>query len=326
MPEINFQVNEQTTLRALEKLLEKEPEVRRRYLGASSIGEECKRKLWYSFRWHSKKQIPAKNKLAILDGHEQEARMFKMLNKLPGVNVFGDQSELTDFKGFFEGHIDGFITGVLEAPSTKHIWEHKSCNQKKFDLLKKLLEQHDQKEVLLKWDSTYYAQAQIYMHYFDLKRHFLTVTAPGGRDWLSVRTNYSKKDAMELRAKAHEIINAPEPPARGYSNKDYYKCKWCEHQAVCWYGFAPERNCRTCAHSSPADSGEFRCELKRMKCGNFERKGCREHFFIPSALSLLQVSAERDENKRLQAIIYQRERDKLHFINRKGAGTLKVIE
>jgi len=68
----------------------------------------------------------------------------------------------------------------------------------------------------------------------------------------AVYDKYSKR--ME------QIIDAAEPPPRISNNPTWYECKWCEHHPVCHMKAEPLRNCRTCAHSTPVNDGEWLCE------------------------------------------------------------------
>ena len=73
----------------------------------------------------------------------------------------------------------------------------------------------------------------IYAHYFDLTRHYLTVTTPGGRDIASCRTEANPAYAEALREKAKRILNATQPPARVSENPSFYLCKFCSYYDTC---------------------------------------------------------------------------------------------
>lgn len=59
-----------------------------------------------------------------------------------------------------------------------------------------------------------------------LTRSIHIVATPGGRDLISVRTEYDKNFAEAMLAKAKRIIDAKEPPER-IGGKDFWKCKMC---------------------------------------------------------------------------------------------------
>ena len=61
----------------------------------------------------------------------------------------------------------------------------------------------------------------------------MTVSLPGGRDMISLRTEKNTKLAKALITKAERIKDAKEPPERAFK-KDYYMCKWCDFREECW--------------------------------------------------------------------------------------------
>ena len=288
----------QKTLDAVDRELELAQDTRpREHLGASSIGEYCSRKLWYRFRWAKEVSFDAATLKRFADGHAQEWVQAKRL----GLVVFlqtvdpetGQQFSFSHLGGHFCGSCDGRIMGLLESPKTLHIWEHKSVGEKKFKELKKLLEGGCEKTVLESWDETYYAQAVVYMHFFKARRHFLTVSTPGGRESISCRTHANAKKAKQLIKRAQEVIYASEPPARDES----YRCRWCDYKNICLQYESeqeiPQLNCRTCLFSTPEQSGGWSCGQTGETCplATEQQRGCSHHLFIPALINSEQVGA-----------------------------------
>jgi CRISPR/Cas system-associated exonuclease Cas4 (RecB family) len=208
----------------------------RQYIGMGQIGEECERKLWYSFNKYPRIPFEAKTLRMFEDGHRTEALMAERLRMLPFIelhtDVNGEQYGFRDFDTLFSGKMDGAIRGLIEAPQTWHVWECKATNDKAFKEFKALTFA-DEKSALEKWNYTYYAQAVLYMEYSGMTRHYITVTTAGGRDYHGARTNENPKLAKALRQKAKRIIDAKSEPARLNENPSFYKCKWCEFRGVC---------------------------------------------------------------------------------------------
>lgn len=216
------------TIEAIKEIISQRPSEQRKYVGASSIGDECVRKLWYGLH---RDRPPAKYQLAIEDGHRSEAIMAERLRMVDGIELWtGEHCEFED--GNFKGHWDGVIKGIIQAPKTTHIWEHK-CS-KDFNKVVKLKEKHNEKMVLEKWDYNYFIQAQIYMHYSGIKRHYMTVCSPGSRDMTSIRTEYQKDIAIRYIDRAKKLQKATETPPRAYQSDTFYKCKWCDFREECW--------------------------------------------------------------------------------------------
>lgn len=290
---------------ALQRLRNREP--RRPYFGMSSVGDPCKRKLWLGYRWCTATAFDAPTLKRFADGHLGELVMGKRLNLVPRLNlqtvdpVSGQQFACIDHAGHFRGHLDGTIKGLLQAPGTLHVWEHKQVGVDKYKKLCKLQVDMDGKGILEKWNPIYYAQAVIYMHYRGIKRHYLTCSTPGGRETTSVRTNSNAEKAAVLVEKAKTIIEAPEPPEGISTNPGWYQCKMCDHYGFCHGGQVPEVNCRTCCYSTPMMVGEHAghwiCAWRKTTLTVEEqRKGCPDHVFLPALVPLKQLDSDDKEN------------------------------
>jgi hypothetical protein len=120
------------TLLAMHKAVEQREAAKppRTYLGASSIGDSCDRKLWYGLQGTPREPIKWQGLYAIEDGHRTEDLVAERLRLVPGIELWthkldGSQFSFEDFGGRFKGHIDGVIRGLLQAPKVLHIWENK---------------------------------------------------------------------------------------------------------------------------------------------------------------------------------------------------------
>lgn len=267
----------------------------RTYLGMSSIGRECSRALWYDFRWASPSVWPADALKRFEDGHMGEDLQARRLQMLPAITLYvldsrtGEQFGYTDHGGHFRGHMDGVILGLLQAPKTWHVWEHKQTDPKKQASLLKAKGEHGEKRALQAWDPVYFGQAQMYMGHSRLERHYLTCATPGGRNTVSVRTNYEPNVFESLTAKALRIITAQTPPARLSERPDWYRCGWCSHHGICHEKVIPQVSCRTCAHATPEMDGDGRWSCAAFGCDlpdQVQRDSglCPAHIFIPDLL------------------------------------------
>lgn len=310
MATINHAVYEDKTLEAMNKALEVQQSLEkpRHYLGASEIGHDCNRYLFYSFRNACKRSIPASGIKAIQDGYNQEDITIARLRALPFIELVNtdgtfDKEGKPNQIGFkllldhFRGHIDGMIKGIVQAPATWHVWEHKAVNEKKFDQLKKLIEEKGEKEALELWDYTYYAQAQIYMHCFQMERHYIVVSTPGGRNHIGCRTEYKRAIADNLISKAKEIIfDNWTIPARISEKREFYKCQWCHMQGVCHDGEFPDVHCKTCRYREPVENGDNKCLLKDVIIEEtLLNTGCSDHVYNPSLLPNVSLVEHQDD-------------------------------
>ena len=271
------------TLEAVNIALEAAQDASRRgYLGASSIGAPCSRQLWYGFRFAAPVQFSGATLRLFEDGHRGEALMAERLAMVGGVTLSttepdGSQWGFKAHEGHFRGHCDGFIKGLLQAPKTPHVWEHKVCNEAKQKKLTKLKSDHGEKEALAHWDSVYYAQAQVYMHQFEMTRHYLTCSSPGERTTVSVRTNYNADHAEGFLAKAKDIIVSDQPPTRISEDKTNYLCKWCDYHSICHDITPMALNCRTCVNSFPDRAGAWSCNKYGALDLDAQLEGCPEY-------------------------------------------------
>ena len=291
------------TLEAADRALEAQAllEPPRGYWGLSSAGEECARKSWYSFRWAWPSNFDATTLKRFADGHRTEALIVSRLKMAPGVVVeevdptTGQQFEFIDIDGHAKGHSDGRIRGLYQAPKTPHVLEIKCVNDKKQAELVKLVETVGEKNALRAWDMTYYVQHILYMYYEKYTRGYLVAASPGGRSWVSVRTNSDDVEAQRQLIRARVIIYSDTPPAPAYKNAEFYKCRWCQYKDLCWGKELPKRNCRTCMFSRPVDNGQWQCTKFDQEIPLEQQRKTHEcHRYIPDLVHSEQIDAAED--------------------------------
>lgn len=292
-------LSEDPTLVACDRALEAKAmeERQRAYLGMSSIGGECSRKLWYDFRKVGREKFDAATLKRFEDGHRTEELIIQRLKLLDGLVVKdrqenGEQIGYIDLEGHFRGHLDGDIVGILQAPKTPHVLEIKCCSDKKFAELKKAVATLGEKQALKKWNPVYHTQGQLYCHYHGRSRHYLVVATPGGRDWMGVRTDYDAVHAIQAIAKAKRIIQSDAPPDRISNDASYFECRYCTFSGVCHRGDMPERNCRTCTHSEAVENGSWHCDRwGKLLTLDEQLAGCPAHLYLKGLVPGEVISA-----------------------------------
>jgi hypothetical protein len=273
----------------------------RAYLGASVLGSECSRFVWYQFRWAYQPEELEPRILRLFDtGHREEERIIDDL-RAGGLYVFGQQQGFAAFGGHLRGHIDGIVGGLPEAPKTPHLIEVKTHNDKSFkDLLK---------NGVRKSKPQHYAQMQVYMHLSGYKRTAYIAVNKNDDSIYVERVEWVQKIADALMVKALSIIKANEAPPKLHENPDMpaaYVCGWCPALGICHRRVMARRNCRTCI-SSTAITGEN--EDAKWHCAhwdkfltlNEQKAGCSDHLYLPSLVSGEQIDA--DPEKRI--IVYK---------------------
>jgi len=224
----------------------------RHYLGASLIGEECERKIWYDFRHAKEENWKSYNVKAIEEGYRSEDVMVERFQRagfdLKNVSYDQDKPRQFGFKslgGWFRGHKDGIIYNLKELGTV--IWEAKATE--KWLELNKLIVEYGEENALKHWNANYYTQAQIYMGESGIHHHLLTACNPGSTRTAIVYTPFNEAFYKKEKEKAKRIIKTDEPPFKAYPSEEHYKCKYmCNSVNTCWKNEPPKPNCRNCAH------------------------------------------------------------------------------
>ncbi|MCQ4159209.1 PD-(D/E)XK nuclease family protein [Roseomonas sp. GC11] len=264
----------------------------REHLGASLIGTECERALWYSFRWATRARHTGRLLRLFDTGHLAEARFVADLRRI-GVTVLdldpatGRQWNLRDASGHFGGSMDAVAIGFPEAPKAWHVCEFKTHSAKSFAKLKA--------EGVASSKPLHWAQMQAYMQLADLDRAFYLAVCKDTDELYQERIRHDAEAGLRILAKAERIIAAARPPARISEDPAWWQCRFCDHHAVCHGGAVPERHCRSCLHATPVADGAWHCA--RHPCVLLRRDqqaGCGLHLYIPNLIAAEQIDAGED--------------------------------
>ena len=299
-------VRKDPTLEAADEALEQlgNREAARTYVGVSQIGG-CARKVYYGFLMVPRQPFDALTLKRFADGHRTEDLIIERLRHVEGITLIdrdpetGKQIEVTDHNGHYLGHLDGEILGIKQSPKTWHVFEVKCVGDQAFAKFQKFKRDYHEKNVLKQWNETYYAQAQEYMMYRGMTRHYMVVASAGGRMWDSIRTDFDKGAAEYYSDRARQIIDDPNiVPDRISENASFYQCNWCEFSNVCHDGDPPPRNCRTCIYSDPVADGDWRCGYHRVILSTDEqRTGCAKQRYRPALVPGVLLSTNDETNE-----------------------------
>lgn len=271
-------------------------------LGMSSLGNECDRAIWYSWRKASAPESLDGRKARLFQtGHREEARLIDDLRRA-GLRVFdtdaatGKQFKVSDYGGHLSGRLDGKCIGVKEAPSTWHVLEAKTHNEKSFKSLVK--------DGVEKSKPGHFAQMQLYMHYESALDRSLYIAANKNDEGLYVeRVRYDPSKALPIIARVERILQAARPPAKLHedpTSKAAFACGWCPSRAICHEGEFARSHCRTCLHCTPIldaanDRAPWRCDLHGRELSQQDQQaGCPAHLFIPDLVPGRQIDADPD--------------------------------
>ena len=250
----------------------------REHLGASRIGRECERELWYEFRWAKKPAFSGRMLRLFARGQLEESTIVADL-RAAGIEVHevdenGKQFRFSDHAEHFAGSMDGCGKGFVEAPKAWHVLEFKTHNDKSFAAL--------EKDGVEKSKPEHYAQMQVYMGWSGMDRAMYVAVNKNTDEIYIERIRFDKELFESLRAKAKSIIFSDSPPDRINESPAFFKCKMCSFQSICHgLGELPEKNCRTCNHAHALEDGGWGCSHHQKALTVQDQEAvCESHSFI----------------------------------------------
>ena len=314
-----------STLEAIDEAIAKNnpPSLGRTYLGASQLGEECERKLYYGFRWANFIAFSARILRLFDRGHREEPALNTYLRQA-GIQVFdedeetGEQFAVRFGWGHGGGHLDSVLRNLPELPDEAVLGEYKTSAKAQHKSLVKNGVEIDK--------PVHYAQMQLYMHLAKLD-HAAYISVNKDNDEIHFELiDYNQNASEQLLKKADRIISSDVPPPRISSDPTFYKCKWCDYQSICHFEETPHANCRTCSFSTAEQDedgdGRWTCAyLDRDINSQEQRKGCEHHLFIPHLLENWAKPLDGDR----EHIDYENLKTGKHFINGVGGYSSKEI-
>lgn len=228
----------------------------RTHLGASLIGRNCDRELWYSFRWATNKQFDGRMLRLFNRGHLEEPRIVALLIMI-GCKVWqhtdGKQFRITGHRGHFGGSLDAVVEGIPDLPANEVcLAEFKTHGEKSFI---KLIEAG---VASAKWE--HFVQQQMYMAHYDLNWSLYMAVNKNTDALHAELVQFDPIIYGKYAKRAMFVIEAITPPKRINESPSWFGCKFCDHKEVCHKPeIPPARNCRTCLHSRVEDNGVWIC-------------------------------------------------------------------
>ena len=204
---------------ALDSLNEK----KREYLGASIIGTECDRELWYKIHSFRPELSPRKKRIFRL-GHSIEKEVIDLLS-LAGFQLF-THKENGEQWGFKSGPFAGHCDGVLKDGDTPYVFDVKSTKNSFFNQYKKKGVRAVSKE--------YYIQLLLYMKYLKVSQGLIIFY---NKDNSEIHVEQIEADNDLVSAyedRALEISQTETEPERKWPDKTWWKCRLCSYRDECW--------------------------------------------------------------------------------------------
>ena len=285
------QTHQPTVEKIYQNYVDTNGDFRRNHLGASLIGEECERKLWFSLRWACDPGFNGRLLRLFQTGFKEEARIIKELRGI-GITLWdrdpssGEQIHFSDPDcQHFSGSLDGIGRGFEEAPATSHVIEIKSSGSKPFSKIKH--------EGVQRAKPLHYAQMQTYCRWSELDRAFYFVVNKDTDEIYSERVYYDKAFAERLADKAKRVVYSDVLLERISKNAGNFQCKFCPYTGPCHEKELCLISCRTCAFVTPEENGTWTCgRTKKVIEPINQRKACEGHIFIPDLVPLKVVDSD----------------------------------
>lgn len=232
-----------------------EPEEFRSHLGASAVGQQCGRAIWYSFRWATKAKFSSRMLRLFNRGHLEEARFIALLLTI-GVQVWqqddqGRQFKISSAYGHYGGSGDGVGVGIPDLLSTEPaLLEFKTHKDDSFKLLLK--------DGLRSSKFEHYVQMQQYMRKMSLAVGLYMAVNKNTDEIYACIVPLDVENADTFTERGEKIIWMDRAPSRIGSppSPGNYSCRFCDHKPVCFLKVPAARNCRTCAFSAPSIAGD----------------------------------------------------------------------
>jgi hypothetical protein len=275
-----------------------EKETFRTHLGASLLGGECERAIWYGFRWTTVGDFGGRILRLFNRGHLEEARFISMLLMI-GCQIYQQDANGKQFRiSFAEGHAggsgDGIAVGVPDlAPGVPALSEFKTHSEKSFIELSGPLADWrkylagDGKftgKGLKEAKFEHYVQMQLYMRKMELTFGLYVAVNKNTDDLYAEIITLDTLLADMYLARGERTVWAKTPPEKLNPSPGFWKCRFCDHKQLCHLDGVPAKNCRTCRFADPVPGGNglWECtnevclgmipkELQLTGCSHYER-------------------------------------------------------
>ena len=239
----------------------------RSHLGASLIGRECKRYLWYVFRWCLHEKTTGRQQRLFNRGHREEARFVEWLEGIGFKVWFENRDEPPNEKGEYPqyrisdvmGHFGGSLDGIAVLPERYGIAEPVLLEFKTNGTGAGFNKLGESGMPIAKPE--HFAQTSTYGKKYNF-RYCVYLNINKNDDSLHievVKLNHNLGEQMIM--KAEQIIMSQTAPARLSDNPTFHKCGYCHMKEVCHKGAVVEVNCRSCKFARPVENAEWFCSV-----------------------------------------------------------------
>lgn len=193
----------------------------RHYIGASMIGNPCKRYIYNSFHMLDGDGYKLTTLLTFEIGHKIEEIILSFF-KTSNYQIETQVSVYEKTNEKFKGNIDAIIT---DSKGCRYILEVKSAKSSEFQKL--------ERTGLKEWRAQYIAQAQSYMGMSGIKQTIFIVVNKDTSNIYIETVDFDPFAYDELKIKALMILNMDMAPEKIAQSPSFYVCKMCKYHTLC---------------------------------------------------------------------------------------------
>lgn len=206
----------------IEKIQSRDDRQTRDYIGASLIGSDCLRQIWYEFKGVQATEVPTKIRRTWIIGRVLEGTILNWLQEA-GIEIEQPQNQFEAKEmPYFKGHVDSIW---MKNGKPFAIIEIKTAKDASYLIFVK--------KGLRTWNPQYYAQLQSYMGMSGIHQAYILVLNKDTSDLCDELVIFDGPYYEKLQQKALMISNAQVAPPKINGSPLWYQCKMCKFNKVC---------------------------------------------------------------------------------------------
>lgn len=223
-------------------------------LGASKINNDCKRALWYAFRWCHVEKPDARTLRLLNRGDREEANLLALLEKA-GIEVLETQKPFSTHCGHFGGKCDA----IIKLPESYGIAEPILASFKTIGTGKGFSALFD--EGVEKAKPAHYAQECTYGMFFKIEYCAYFYANKNDDDLFVEVVKLNFATGLQMSGKAEIVIRSQTPPEKFSNNPNNPTCKYCNAKNLCHENAPSVKSCRSCTNAVPTDDAQWNCSF-----------------------------------------------------------------
>lgn len=215
-------VSKNTLCKKIEKIQSRNDKKVRDYIGASGIGAECLRQIWYEFKGFEAEEVPTKTRRTWAIGKHLEGLILDWISDT-GIEIQRTWPDLeAEGMPYFKGHLDSVW---IKKGKAFAIIEIKTAKDASFNIFVK--------KGLSAWNPQYYAQIQSYMGMSGIHTAYILVLNKDNSEIFDELVEFDEIFYKQLCRKAFLIANTDSIPSRINNSPLWFQCKMCKFNKIC---------------------------------------------------------------------------------------------